>query len=295
MCGRFVSTSAPDAVATYFGAETDLESLGQNFNVAPTQDIYGVVADPGGQRSVQAFHWGLIPSWAKDRKIASRMINARSESLAEKNAFKGLYAKKRCLIPMDGFYEWIPGSPDGPLNAKGKPLKQPLFIHRADGRPLAVAGLWTRWKDPEDPEGRWLHSATVVTTAANPTMAAVHEELGRTCVPFILPPDSPNLRMLQAVGTEAQKRKYMQPYIEGRMVSAIAISEPGAGGDPAHMRACPNVAGSPTTARCSTRSKPTSPTDGTSPPRQQPPGWARPRRASGSPSRPISVPPISID
>ena len=184
MCGRFVSTSSPDAVATYFGAEADVQSLGQNFNVAPTQDIYAVVADPDGGRRVAAFHWGLIPSWAKERKIASRMINARSETLAEKNAYKGLFAKKRCLIPMDGFYEWKPGSPDGPLNAKGKPLKQPMFIRRADGQPLAVAGLWTRWKDPDDPERRWLHSTTVVTTAANQTMAAVHDRM-----PVMVPPD----------------------------------------------------------------------------------------------------------
>ena len=184
MCGRFVSTSSPDAVATYFGAEVDVESLGRNFNVAPTQDIYGVVADPGGVRRVGAFYWGLIPSWAKDRKIASRMINARSETLAEKNAYKGLFAKKRCLIPMDGFYEWKPGSPDGPVNAKGKPLKQPVFIRRVDGEPLAVAGLWTRWKDPDDPAGRWLHSATVVTTAANETMSEVHDRM-----PVTVPPD----------------------------------------------------------------------------------------------------------
>jgi putative SOS response-associated peptidase YedK len=184
MCGRFVSTSSPDAVATYFGAEADVQSLGQNFNVAPTQDIYAVVADPDGGRRVAAFHWGLIPSWAKERKIASRMINARSETLAEKNAYKALFAKKRCLIPMDGFYEWKPGSPDGPLNAKGKPLKQPMFIRRADGQPLAVAGLWTRWKDPDDPEHRWLHSTTVVTTAANQTMAAVHDRM-----PVMVPPD----------------------------------------------------------------------------------------------------------
>lgn len=177
MCGRFVSTSSPDVVANYFGAESDVESLGQNYNVAPTQDIYGVLTDPEGTRRLQAFHWGLIPSWAKDRKIASKMINARSETLSTKNAYRGLFAKKRCLVPMDGFYEWRPGSPDGPLNTKGKPLKQPMFIHRADGNPLAVAALWTRWKDPEDPDGRWLHSATLITTAANEMMSSVHDRM----------------------------------------------------------------------------------------------------------------------
>lgn len=183
MCGRFVSASPPDQVAAFFGAELAVDSLGENHNVAPTHDVYGVVAGPEAPR-LEAFHWGLIPSWAKDRKIASRMINARSETLAEKPAFKGLFAKKRIIVPMDGFYEWKPGAADGPLNSKGKPLKQPLFITRVDGDPLAVAGLWTAWKDPSDPAGRWLHSATVITTAANETMAAVHDRM-----PVLVPQD----------------------------------------------------------------------------------------------------------
>ncbi len=182
MCGRFVSTSSPDKIASYFGAEADVESLGENYNVAPTQDVYAVVAAPDGVSRVEAFHWGLIPTWAKDRKIASRMINARSETLAEKSAYKGLFKKRRCIIPMDGFYEWTPGSPDGPLNAKGKPLKQPMYIHRLDGEPLAVAGLWTAWRDLDDPDRRFLHSATIVTTAANETMAPVHDRM-----PVIVP------------------------------------------------------------------------------------------------------------
>ncbi|MGA9275626.1 SOS response-associated peptidase [Ilumatobacter sp.] len=186
MCGRFVATSPPDQIAAYFGAEIAVETLGENFNVAPTHDVYGVVAPKGGDADstprLEAFHWGLIPSWAKDRKIASRMINARSETLAEKPAFKGLFKKKRLLIPMDGFYEWKVGTAVGPLTAKGKPAKQPMFIHRSDDEPLAVAGLWSAWKDtdaPPDENGvpRWLHSATVVTTAANETMAPVHDRM----------------------------------------------------------------------------------------------------------------------
>ncbi len=189
MCGRFVSTQSPDAIADYFGATVDIDSLGQNFNVAPTQDVYGVVesappVDNAGGRRVEAFHWGLIPSWAKERKIGARMINARSETVTSKPAFRGLIGKKRLILPMDGFYEWKPGSDDGPLNSKGKPLKQPLFIYRADGDPLAVAGLWTAWKDPADPEQRWLHSATVLTTEANDLMSTVHNRM-----PVIVPRD----------------------------------------------------------------------------------------------------------
>ncbi|MGB3737072.1 MAG: SOS response-associated peptidase [Ilumatobacter sp.] len=184
MCGRFVSSSPPDQVAAFFGADVAVETLGENFNVAPTHDVYAVVApktSPDAAPRLEAFHWGLVPGWAKDRKIASRMINARSETLAEKPAFKGLFKKKRLLIPMDGFYEWKAGTADGPLTAKGKPAKQPMFIHRPDGEPLAVAGLWAAWKDPEatDADGQpmWLHSATVVTTAANDTMSQVHDRM----------------------------------------------------------------------------------------------------------------------
>ena len=184
MCGRFVSTNPPDQIAAFFGADVAVETLGQNFNVAPTHDVYAVVApknQPDAAPRLEAFHWGLIPSWAKDRKIASRMINARSETLAEKPAFKGLFKKKRLLIPMDGFYEWKAGTADGPVTAKGKPAKQPMFIHRPDGEPLAVAGLWAAWKDPEaagaDDVSMWLHSATVITTAANDTMSPVHDRM----------------------------------------------------------------------------------------------------------------------
>jgi len=187
MCGRFVSTAGPDRIAAYFDTmlPTDVvaESLGENYNVAPTQDIYAVVADGDGTARVDAFHWGLIPSWAKDRKIGSRMINARAETLAEKSSFKGLLKKKRCIIPMDGFYEWMPGADGGPVDAKGKPRKQPMFIHRVDDELLTVAGLWTAWKDPDDAEGRWLHSATIVTTAANDAMLPVHDRM-----PAILTP-----------------------------------------------------------------------------------------------------------
>jgi putative SOS response-associated peptidase YedK len=185
MCGRFVATSPPDQIAAYFGAEVAVDTLGENFNVAPTQDIYGVVAPRDGDADstprLEAFHWGLIPSWAKDRKIASRMINARAETLADKPAFRGLFKKKRLLVPMDGFYEWKPGTEDGPRTAKGKPAKQPMFIRRKDGQPLAVAGLWTAWKDPDekadDGSAFWLHSATVVTTAASEAMAPIHDRM----------------------------------------------------------------------------------------------------------------------
>lgn len=183
MCGRFVSSSSPERIAAYFGAETAVESLGENFNVAPTNDIYGVVADADGRLEVQAFHWGLIPVWAKERKIGQRMINARAETIAEKPAFKGVFKKHRCIIPMDGFYEWAAGVEGGPVTKAGKLAKRPHFIHRLDGEPLAVAGLWSAWRDKEEgADAPWLHSATVVTTSANGTMESIHNRM-----PVILP------------------------------------------------------------------------------------------------------------
>lgn len=184
MCGRFVSASSAETIAEYFGAAFNGESLGENYNVAPTNDIYGVVADADGSLRLEAFHWGLIPSWAKDRKIGAKMINARAETLAEKPAYKSVFKNRRCIIPMDGFYEWKAGTEDGPVTAKGKPAKQPMFIHSQNGEPLAVAGLWSVWKDPDAGEGgeHWLHSATVVTTSANGTMSPVHDRM-----PVVLP------------------------------------------------------------------------------------------------------------
>ena len=184
MCGRFVSASTPDQIAAYFDAQPPEPDLKPSYNVAPTMDVYAVVEGADGSRRVEVFHWGLIPVWAKDIKIGQKMINARAETVATKGAFKGDFKRHRCIIPMDGFYEWQ-ARPD-------RKAKQPYFIHRIDGEPLAVAGLWSTWRDrsagPDatprpgvGPDG-WLHSCTVVTTSANDTMAAIHDRM-----PVILP------------------------------------------------------------------------------------------------------------
>ena len=183
MCGRFVSASPPDRIADYFGADVAVDTLGENYNVAPTTDVYGVVASAAGERRLEAFRWGLLPIWAKDVKVGQKMINARAETLASKPAFKGVFRKHRCIIPMDGFYEWAPGVEGGPLTKAGKPAKRPHFIHRVDGEPLAVAGLWSAWrpKDADDDEP-WLHTASVITTSANEAMSSIHDRM-----PVILP------------------------------------------------------------------------------------------------------------
>jgi putative SOS response-associated peptidase YedK len=182
MCGRFVSSTPPDQLARYFGAEPPpAERLVEaNHNVAPTQSVY-VVFERGGVRRLDTFHWGLVPVWAKDPKVGNRMINARAETLADKNAYKRPFATRRCIVPADGFYEWkaVPGSK----------RKQPVFIHRVDGEPLAFAGLWDVWRDPDrvDADGQplELHSCTIVTGEANEVVGEVHDRM-----PVMLPPDA---------------------------------------------------------------------------------------------------------
>lgn len=184
MCGRFVSTNTTEQIASYFGASFEGDGLigggglPANYNVAPTNDVYAVVDAGGGELAVRVFHWGLVPLWAKDTKVGSSMINARSETLADKAAFKGVFKRYRCLIPMDGFYEWQAARPGAPVGPKGKPIKQPMFIHRVDGQPLAVAGLWSAWRDKSgSADAQWLHSCAVITTSANETMAPVHDRM----------------------------------------------------------------------------------------------------------------------
>jgi putative SOS response-associated peptidase YedK len=175
MCGRFVSTSPPDELAAYFGAEAVAETvLEPNYNVAPTQDVLAVVEHDGG-RYLDAFFWGLVPSWAKDVKIGSKMINARAETLAEKSAFKKPFATRRCLVPADGFYEWKR------LGTGKKPEKQPMFIRRTDGEPLAFAGIWSLWRG-SDKDQEPLRSLTIVTTSPNELMRGIHDRM-----PVILP------------------------------------------------------------------------------------------------------------
>lgn len=174
MCGRYVSASTPDEIATYFDAEVPAGLvLERSWNVAPTDDIYVVRAEDG-HRTLAAHHWGLVPFWAKSPKQGARMINARGEGVASQGAFKHAFAHRRCLVPADGFYEWraIPG----------QKAKQPYFIHRPDGEPLAFAGLWERWRPTDGDRNDVLRSATIITTTPNGPISALHDRM-----PVILP------------------------------------------------------------------------------------------------------------
>jgi putative SOS response-associated peptidase YedK len=173
MCGRFVSSNAPAALADFFGADQPETELEPRYNVAPTTDVYGVVASPHGLRSIEVYRWGLVPSWAKDLRMGSTMINARAETVAEKRSFASSFRSRRLLVPMTGFYEWR--SADGPTSPK-----VPVYIHAADDSPLAVAGIWTAWRTPAAPSGtagEWLHTCAVITTVANRFISAVHDRM----------------------------------------------------------------------------------------------------------------------
>jgi len=177
MCGRFVSAAPPDEIAKYFSVDTTSESLLEpSYNVAPTNDIY-VVVETGGLRRLETFHWGLVPMWAKDVSVGNKMINARADGLATKNAYKRAFARRRCIIPVDGFYEW--------KKLPGQKRKQPVYIYRADGEPLALAGLWDVWRGPERDSEDVLRSCTIITGEPNDKIAEVHDRM-----PVILPPSA---------------------------------------------------------------------------------------------------------
>lgn len=172
MCGRYVAATPVEQLTAFFGAEFAQEPLAANYNVAPTNDVYAV-AERNGRRVVEVLRWGLVPSWADDPKIGSRMINARSETIFEKPAFRSLVLQRRVLVPMTGFYEWLTTPSE-----KGKPLKTPMFIHRTDGLPLVAAGLESVWRSPHGgPDAAPLRTCTVLTTSANATMMPVHDRM----------------------------------------------------------------------------------------------------------------------
>jgi len=192
MCGRYAAAKDPDALVEEFEVEESLVDtpLAADYNVAPTKRVYVVVQrrakdapdERVAPRQLRVATWGLVPSWAKDPGIGSRMINARAETLSEKPAYKRAFASRRCLLPADGYYEWYTPSDDSgaPRTAKGKPRKQPFYIHTEDGSSLAMAGLYEWWHDPtkdrDDPQS-WLLTTTVVTTEASDQVGHIHDRM----------------------------------------------------------------------------------------------------------------------
>ena len=175
MCGRYVITSPLAAIREAFRLEPEAPgadmNLPSNYNVAPTHDVPIVRADDDGERTLALVRWGLVPHWAKDVSIGQRMINARSETVAEKPSFRDAFARRRCLVVADGFFEW----------KRVGTAKQPHFIRADADGPMAFAGLWSRWTRGEQP----LETCTIITTSANEAMAPIHDRM-----PVILEADA---------------------------------------------------------------------------------------------------------
>jgi putative SOS response-associated peptidase YedK len=164
MCGRFVLSTPADAIAEEFAALTAGLVLRPRYNIAPMQDV-AVVRMSGGQRVLAQLRWGLIPFWAKDPAIASKLINARAESAATKPSFREALKKRRCIVPATGFYEW----------KKEGTRRQPWYFRPSrPGALLAIAGMWERWKDPE---GNPVDTVCLLTSEANSVLSPVHDRM----------------------------------------------------------------------------------------------------------------------
>lgn len=169
MCGRFSQKSERKLLAEDFFIDEFTDDVVISYNTAPSQKA-GVIINDGKNRYVQ-FKWGLVPSWAKDQQIGSKLINARAETVASKPSFRKAFRARRCLVPADGFYEW----------KKSDGYKVPFYIYHKSTRPLGLAGLWDRWKDQE---GNILYTFTIITTDATPGLAELHNRM-----PVIIPPE----------------------------------------------------------------------------------------------------------
>jgi putative SOS response-associated peptidase YedK len=193
MCGRIVRDRVDDYREYFQLAEPPPPDAQPRFNIAPTQMDLIIRAHDDG-RHLEESRWGLIPVWAKERSIGSRMFNARAETLLEKTAFKGLVGSRRCVIPASGFYEWQ-RAPD---------RKVPLYIYRADGAPLALAGLYTFWRDPSS--DAWVTSHTIITCGPNDFMAPIHNRM-----PVVLGGDALELWLDLSVSEPAAVLSGLQP------------------------------------------------------------------------------------
>jgi putative SOS response-associated peptidase YedK len=178
MCGRYELHSHPAAIALAFGLSHPPE-VHARYNITPMTDVPIVRANAEGQRELVRMRWGLVPRWAKDPSIGQKLINARGETIAEKPSFRMSYRHHRCLLPADGFYEWMPLG--GGTGADRPARKQPVHVGMKDGALFGMAGLFERWRTPE---GDVLDTCTIVTTDANPLLKPVHDRM-----PVIIAPE----------------------------------------------------------------------------------------------------------
>jgi putative SOS response-associated peptidase YedK len=224
LCGRYAATANPDDLVEEFEVDADQTGgeLAPRYNLAPTDPAPVVVQRaPRGQpdappeRTLRLLTWGLVPSWAKDPSVGRRMINARSDTLLDKPAYRRAALARRCLVPADGWYEWQK-SPTA-KDAKGKPRRQPFFTRAADGGRLAFAGVFEFWRDdsrPDDDPLAWLTTYAIVTTDAEPGLDLLHDRM-----PFVLPRDRWDLWLDPNVTNPDQVRALLDPVPPGRFES----------------------------------------------------------------------------
>lgn len=176
MCGRFAQERPASELAEIFAAEPLADDPGPRYNVAPTDDAL-VVVQREDRRAITAYRWGLVPHWSTDLKSGSRMFNARAETITTSPAFRAAFARRRCLVPVEAFFEW---------KREGS-VRQPFAIRREDGRPLVLAGVWAGWRDPaSDPEAPLVRRTfSIVTTTPNDAMTPIHDRM-----PVIVPDDA---------------------------------------------------------------------------------------------------------
>ncbi|SRR5579883_1960728 len=192
MCGRFSLTRSADALAEAFQLAAVPEWT-PRYNIAPTQMIAAIASQPSDPHQFKLLRWGLVPSWAKDGSIGSKLINARAETVAEKPSFRSAFKQRRCLILADGFYEW---------QRVGKQKKQPYYFQLVDRQPFAFAGLWERWQGEEAP----VETCTVLTTSANELLEPIHDRM-----PVMLHAESYD-RWLDPTTPLAELHQLLQPY-----------------------------------------------------------------------------------
>jgi putative SOS response-associated peptidase YedK len=200
MCGRFSFYQGPDTVAQLFKL-AEIPSVKPRYNIAPTQSVPTVLQEGETQtRQFQMMRWGLIPFWAKESKIGAKLINARSETVAEKPSFRSPFKHRRCWILADGFYEW----------QKTEDGKQPFYFQLKTGDPFAFAGLWERWQSPT---GESIESCTILTTQANELMSQIHVRM-----PVILSPHDRD-RWLDLATSPEELQQLLIPYESEAMIS----------------------------------------------------------------------------
>lgn len=215
MCGRF-GFVMPKAQAMEAFALAEAQDYQPRRNLAPTMEIPVILPSPTG-RVLRCMHWGLVPSWAKDRRMAARLINARSETVADKPAFRAAFRHRRCLIPATCFYEWKP-QPHGP--------KQPYAFALADGAPMTLAGVWEQWTDPGPSllADETFFSAAILTTSANALLAPVHDRM-----PVLLPPEARDAWLNPSTSLE-HLRDLLVPYAAEAMhisPAGLGVNRPG--------------------------------------------------------------------